>query len=239
MTELLSGVLVGLVGSLHCVGMCGPLVIALPIGSRAFGRFVTGRLIYHGGRVATYVLLGAAAGVLGSAAAFAGAQQGISIVVGAVMLAGVILPSVLRRISSRWSPAKRIHLFVRTRLSALFERQSLPALAGIGMLNGLLPCGLVYVALGTALTLGDPARAMIFLAGFGAGTIPALLGVGFAGKIVRGRGQRLLAIGLPIFTAALAILLILRGLNLGIPMVSPKVSVSHSAPAEPSCCGGG
>jgi sulfite exporter TauE/SafE len=107
------------------------------------------------------------------------------------------------------------------------------------MLNGLLPCGLVYVALGTALTLGDPARGMIFLAGFGAGTIPALLGVGFAGKILRGRGRRLLAIGLPIFTAALAILLILRGLNLGIPMVSPKVSVSHSAPAEPSCCGGG
>ena len=237
MIDILSGFLVGLVGSLHCVGMCGPLVIALPVGSRGMRRFALDRLIYHCGRVTTYVLLGAVAGILGGAASLAGVQQIISVAVGIMMLASVALPALLRRVSARWGPARRVHLFLRIRLGALFERQSLPALAGIGMLNGFLPCGLVYVALGTALTLGEPLRGMSFLAGFGAGTIPALLAIGVVGKLLRGGRRRFLAVALPLFTAALAILLILRGLNLGIPMVSPKVSASPSALAEPVCCG--
>jgi hypothetical protein len=238
MIDLLGGFALGFVGSMHCIGMCGPIAIALPVGP---GRgFVTGRLLYNAGRVVTYVGLGALVGTLGGAFAMAGAQQGVSIAVGGLMLFAVILPSLTRRLSSRLPAARRIQDLLRARLLPLFTQRSLSALFGFGLLNGPLPCGFVNVALGPAMTLGGVERGMVFLAGFGIGTIPAMFAISVAGKQLQAGAKRFLGLALPLFTALLALLLILRGLNLGIPYVSPRVPGAQThGDAGTSCCDGG
>jgi uncharacterized protein len=236
MIDLLGGIAVGFIGSMHCIGMCGPIAIALPV--TPGGRFVTGRLLYNAGRVVTYVGLGALVGSLGGAFVLAGMQQGVSIAVGGVMLFVVILPSLSRRLSARLPVAHRAHELLRARFLPLFARRSLPALFGIGILNGLLPCGFVYVALGTAMTLGGVERGVVFLAGFGIGTIPAMFVISVVGKQLQAGAKRFLGLALPLFTGLLALLLILRGLNLGIPYVSPRVPGTQTHGEGTSCCGG-
>ncbi len=235
MMDALTGALLGLAGSLHCAAMCGPIALALPVGGDSRGRFLAGRLLYNGGRIVTYVILGGVLGSIGGLFALAGLQQTLSIAIGVLMLAALLLPGFVRRLSSLWSPVAVIHSLLHQRFGRFLRHRSHPALFGFGMLNGFLPCGLLYAALAAAAALGDPFRGMIFLCTFGAGTLPVMLSIGLAGKSIRIEIRKRIAAVLPVFTLALAILLILRGLNLGIPYVSPAPHRSGEAAAEPGC----
>lgn len=235
--DLVSGFLVGILGSLHCVGMCGPIALALPIAPTGGMRFLGSRVLYNLGRIVTYVALGALLGSIGAIAAVTGMQQTLSIVIGCTMLVGVCLPAVAQKLSTRLHVVQTFHSFLRRSLGALLRHRTFPALFLIGIVNGFLPCGFLYVALAGAATIGNATRGMIFLAGFGAGTLPLMLGLALAGKQIQWEARKRMAKVIPVFAAVLAVLFILRGLNLGIPYISPHMKMTQApAVGEPAPC---
>jgi len=223
----------GLLGSLHCLGMCGPIAVALPGGGPRQSTYAVGRLLYNLGRVLTYTLLGLVAGLVGKTVALAGLQRWVSIGVGLLLLAAALFG---RRVTSGgplagW--AGRAVGRLKTALGALMRGHGLGALFGIGLLNGLLPCGLVYVALAAAVAAGGFWVGGLYMACFGLGTIPLMLAVSLFGHTVLVRWRRPLQRLLPVGLAVLSALFILRGLSLGIPYLSPDLS---TAAAAGSCC---
>ena len=237
--DLLAALTLGFFGSLHCLGMCGPLALALmpTNGTRSgFARLAGGSLLYNFGRVTTYSLLGLAFGLLGSAARVAGWQQVLSITTGVVILLWLILPKRLTQHveATHHIAAGLAHL--KFAVNRLLRSHRFAAQFGVGALNGLLPCGFVYLALAGALAQPSIVRSMSFMALFGLGTVPAMLALvlpnGFLTPSLRFSLRRLLPVG----TAVVAVLLIVRGLALGVPYLSPKLAAaSNSQSAVPAC----
>ncbi|MBI4659336.1 MAG: sulfite exporter TauE/SafE family protein [Verrucomicrobia bacterium] len=218
--ELWTAFLLGLVGSLHCAGMCGPLALALPASRGNFSSFLTGRLAYNIGRMVTYCGLGAVFGLLGQTFALAGFQEAASIVSGAAILVGLAA-------SSRYAiglPAVNGLSRLKSAFASLLRRRGVGSLFLLGLLNGLLPCGLVYAACAGAVASGEFTAGVRYMGLFGLGTIPMMLGLGLAGMKLRSilglRFQKLV----PVCVALVGVLLILRGLSLGIPYLSPDLS---------------
>jgi sulfite exporter TauE/SafE len=217
----------GLLGSLHCAAMCGPLQLALPVPPGGTGRMVGGRVIYQLGRVATYCLLGIVAGLAGRSLVLAGWQRWLSIGLGAAILAGFFASRKL----ALSAPVVRLVLRLKAAMSVQLRQRSLRSLALLGVLNGFLPCGLVYVAMAGAVAQGALMSGVLFMAAFGLGTTPTMLAISLSGRILP-VGLRLKLRGaIPVGVCALAALLILRGMSLGIPYVSPDLSGTL-----PSCC---
>jgi len=218
----------GLLGSLHCAAMCGPLMLALPGQDAGAGRFIAGRIIYQFGRVTTYCLLGIVAGLVGKSIFLAGVQRWLSIALGVAVLAGFL---VSKKVALA-EPVVRLVTLLKTAMSVQLRRRDLSSLALLGMLNGLLPCGLVYVALAGAVARGGLAGAIIFMVVFGLGTLPMLLAISLSGKLFPVSLRLKLRGAIPAGVCALALLLILRGMALGIPYVSPALVAGFPA----SCC---
>ena len=218
--EFWTAFLLGLVGSAHCAGMCGPLALALPRTGDTSALFLAGRLAYNAGRILTYSLLGALFGLLGQTFAVAGLQRWVSLVAGILILVSLVA-------SSRFAlglPATRVVGWLKTSLGRLLQHRSVAAVFSLGLLNGLLPCGLVYVACAGATATGSVVDGSASLLAFGLGTIPMMLAFGLAGPrlqlALRFRLQRLI----PVSLAVVGGLLILRGLALGIPYLSPDLT---------------
>lgn len=228
--DILTGFVFGFVGSLHCIGMCGPIVLALPAGRNHWPAFLAGRLLYNLGRVLTYTLMGGAVGLLGAGILLPVFQQNLSIVAGVL----IILSVVARRFINFSLPiptfiTDTLHR-IQAGIAALLREQSTSGLFLLGILNGLLPCGFVYVAMAAAAVTAHVVGGMIFMAGFGLGTIPAMLGFALSPRILSSSVRTRIARVLPVFTILVGVLLILRGLNLGIPFVSPKLGASTPGP---------
>lgn len=215
LTTALSALALGLLSSLHCVGMCGPLLLALP--SRS--------LLYHVGRIFTYSILGLLFGLAGRHIYLAGWQQTLSISLGLTIL----IFFLLRRLPinlPRFSLAQRL-------ITRLWQSPSTPAFFLLGAANGLLPCGMVYLALAAALTRTTPTEATLFMACFGIGTLPLLTATQYLGGRIAPSLRPKLRRALPVATVTVALLLILRGLNLGIPFLSPHLA---AAPTQSISC---
>jgi sulfite exporter TauE/SafE len=225
--ELLSALILGLVGSLHCAGMCGPLALALPVTGHRAGTFFAGRAAYNLGRIATYSLLGLIFGLVGRSLALAGVQRWVSIALGVTLIVGLFASRKL----ALWHPVTAGVDKLKTRMGALLRQRSLTALGLLGLLNGLLPCGLVYVACAGATATGDILTGMLYMLIFGLGTIPMMLAIGLSGKLVPPAFRLQLRKAIPVSVFLLATLLILRGMSLGIPYVSPDLSAPGAA-----CC---
>jgi len=219
--------LLGLLGSLHCAAMCGPLMLALPALPGGAGRFVAGRLIYQSGRVTTYALLGIIGGLVGKSLLLAGIQRWLSIVLGVVILLGFFLS----RKAAVSAPVVRFVMWLKSAMSTQLRRRTFSSLTLLGLLNGLLPCGLVYAALVMAVTQKSILSATAFMAVFGAGTLPVMLAASLFGKCLSPSLRTKLRGAIPLGIILLAALLILRGLSLGIPYVSPDLTLGGS-----SCC---
>jgi hypothetical protein len=211
--------ILGLAGSLHCAGMCGPLAMALPHHGRGLGGYVFGRFLYQLGRITTYCLLGAAFGFLGRTLAFAGIQRWVSIAAGMLVLAGLFLAGPVWR----GKPIVGWVDWIKARLAGLLRRRSQSTLWMLGMVNGLLPCGLVYVACAGAAAGDSVAGGVAQMAAFGLGTFPLMLAISLSGRAMpfgwRLRLQRLI----PVSVGVVGVLLVLRGMDLGIPYVSPHI----------------
>jgi uncharacterized protein len=232
-----AGFIFGLLGSFHCVGMCGPIALALPMGQGSKISYVLGRLFYNGGRILTYTLLGMGAGLVGSALPLAGWQQTLSIVSGLLILLMVLLPGTLsapffQKIGGGW-----LLKGVKKKLGHFLVRASLPSMGAAGALNGLLPCGLVYLALAGALSAPGVGSAGLYMLLFGLGTLPLMLLVSLSGRLVRPQFRHFFRKSVPYVACLMGLLFILRGLNLGIPYVSPKLQQDPiTKEITSSCC---
>ena len=230
MTIWITALVLGLAGSLHCLGMCGPLVAALPQDQKTRTAFITGRVLYQFGRIAMYTLLGAVFGLLGQSIALAGFQQSLSILCGIVLIAAVFGRALLKG-KTGWL-YKSVAVIKRP-FRYLLAKRTLPAFTLMGFLNGLLPCGLVYFALAAALATGSTRNGMIYMALFGLGTLPAMLGASLtAGRLLPLLPARVHQL-VPLALLMVGTLLILRGLALGIPYISPDLSAGFGGEA---CC---
>jgi uncharacterized protein len=239
MFELTTAFTIGLIGSLHCVGMCGPIVVALPLGHKSLIDRSVGGLLYNLGRTITYGAMGGLFGLLGKGIGMAGFQQWASILMGVVMILGVLFPFLFRAQQGSQPTQNRVTYTIVQRLKALFGNHSKHNLLIIGLLNGLLPCGLVYVAIAGAIQTGDVVMGILFMIAFGFGTIPLLLTVSLAGQMVGAQARKRLARVIPAFVVILGIVFILRGMSLGIPYISPDTRMltpeKEVTPGK-SCC---
>ncbi len=225
---ILTGFVFGLLGSTHCIGMCGPLVLAVP-GPKAPLSYWIGRGVYHTGRTLSYVMMGGLIGALGWAVALQGYQGVLSLTLGALMV-GAVLVRPLRRWLQKLerTPAKLLNT-LRGPLQSLMRAPNSGNLFALGILNGLLPCGLSYAAIATALAAGSMIDSMSFMAAFGLATFPALFAVHWMGRRLSGPWQQWLWKLAPYGIALVGLLLILRGLSLG-TFMSPELREAVFSP---------
>lgn len=220
--------LLGLAGSLHCAGMCGPLALALPATGSGSAGYVAGRLAYQAGRIATYSLLGVLFGWLGRSLAVVGVQRWVSLAAGVLILAGLGLSGR----SNGGAALTRAVTGLKSAFRGLLQRRTVASLGLLGLLNGLLPCGLVYAACAGAAALGGWVDGIQYMVLFGIGTLPVMLGISLSGRAVpvawRLRWQQLA----PLSVAVVGVLLILRGLALGIPYLSPDLIPAGGTPCH-------
>lgn len=218
-----SAFIMGAVGSLHCVGMCGPLALALPLGHRSNTGRVVGGMLYNLGRITTYSLLGLVLGLAGQTFMSGKAQQVFSIVLGGGILLYLLVPVKLKATSAVSAAANKPFMQLRQALASLFRSRAYTSHYLVGVLNGLLPCGLIYMAITTSFLAGSALEGSLFMASFGFGTFPAMLAVVFFGNLANQQVRLQLRKAVPVFLGVMGVLLILRGMNLGIPFVSPEL----------------
>ncbi|MCW3126500.1 MAG: hypothetical protein JWO03_2158 [Bacteroidetes bacterium] len=224
----------GFLGSFHCVGMCGPIALALPIGKWDTKNKVVGILLYNFGRVATYAMLGLFFGAIGRGFSLVGLQQAVSIILGISIIAIVLMPgSAAAKLDSM---TQRIPYMpaVKRNITALFKQRSFSSLTMIGLLNGLLPCGFVYMALAGAIATSSGINGSLFMILFGIGTIPAMFLVAFSSHLFSVNVRSKIRKAVPVFMFLVGSLLIVRGLNLGLPYMSPKFD--DKGQITRSCC---
>jgi uncharacterized protein len=235
MLYYLTAVTIGLMGSLHCVGMCGPIALAVPLSNHGKGYRFLGSFNYLFGKALTYSLLGLFSGAFAKMLSMAGFQRYISIFTGILILLVFIIQNIgykslgLERLNYQWL------LILKKQFNKFLQEKNLLSAFLIGLLNGVLPCGLVYVALAGAVGAGGWWQSMLYMFLFGVATMPLMfvlmifkskLSLSFSGLFQK---------AIPTFTVILAVLLIIRGLNLGIPYFSPKVNtVKEKTSIE--CC---
>ncbi len=235
--EVWAGFIVGLFGSLHCVGMCGPIVAALPQGEGGRSAFLGGRLLYNLGRVITYAGLGLVFGLIGKSIFMAGYQQGLSIAIGVVIILAVVTPSRYSQGLIAALGLGKVYALISRLWGRLFRSGKRSSLLAIGVLNGFLPCGFVYVGLAGAVATGGALKGSAYMALFGVGTIPILLAFAFAGNVIGHKFRRAFSRAVPVLAVGLALVFILRGLSLGIPILSPRMSYDvASGTTKSSCC---
>jgi sulfite exporter TauE/SafE len=208
----ISAFLVGFLGSFHCAGMCGPIALALPRAATPAGS-VTGRFLYNAGRILTYGAMGLAAGLLGHLLAISGFQKALSI--GAGLL--ILVVAGISYLAARPLPSPgiaRLASPLKKKFAALFGRRTLLTFLSIGLLNGLLPCGFVYLALAAAAAAGTVTGSVTYMLWFGLGTVPMMLFLSLAGNFFGLRFRRLVNRLTPVVAVAVAALLIYRGLSM-------------------------
>jgi sulfite exporter TauE/SafE len=225
--EIWTAFILGFVGSVHCAGMCGPLAVALPASGGWTRRFVTGRLTYNGGRMLTYACLGIIFGLVGKTLLLAGIQRWASITIGVALLAGLLVSGRV----AVWRPATALVQRLKSAMASLIRSQTPGSLALLGGLNGLLPCGLVYVACAAAAMTDGLVSGALYMAAFGLGTVPMMLALGLSGRLVPISLRLKLRKAIPVCVFLLATLLVLRGMSLGIPYLSPDLTAKGDA-----CC---
>lgn len=229
MHYFVAAIALGFLGSLHCIGMCGPIALALPVHHFKPFKKQVAILLYQTGRLTTYSLIGLLFGLLGQTFFPAAFQQGLSIGIGILILLTVTVNRV-----AIYRPKISIPLSkVKFKLAALFKKRGLRFLFFIGLLNGLLPCGLVYLGIAGATASGNYKSGALFMLFFGLGTLPAMYIVANLGQFISTPLRNKARKAMPVIVTTMALLLILRGLNLGIPYLSPAIEKKNN---RMNCC---
>ena len=220
-TSLIAGFTLGAAGSLHCIGMCGPLSLALPTQHLSRTGKLVSLFLYQLGRIITYAILGLIFGLAGKTMYLAGIQEWFSIVLGMtiLILAGSYF---IQKNNIGFSWLGILYSSVLRIIARLLKHSATPrSFLLLGMANGLLPCSMVYIALAATLSLTQLQESIGFMAMFGAGTLPAMMLIGYGARVVTPGIRRTFKKAVPFFITATGIILILRGLNLG-SMISPE-----------------
>lgn len=223
MNWIIPALTLGFLGSFHCIGMCGPIALSLPINTTSFFHKVSHLLLYNFGRTLTYSFLGLVFGTIGQTFNFFGIQQYLSITIGVIILMSIFFTSGFAAKHQITASIYKGMNGIKKTLSKLFQRQGWMSVFSIGLLNGLLPCGLVYMGIAGALASGSYTNGALFMFFFGLAIIPVMLSLSFFGNLISLSFKNSIRSITPYVLSVMAVLLILRGLNLGIPYVSPKI----------------
>lgn len=214
-----SAFFLGIVSNLHCVGMCGPIIMAIPFSKKENTTKIAEIIEYHLGRIFTYALLGFLIGLIGFGFKLIGYLQVLSILSGI----GIIIYAWRKHLNSlfnRKSNGVPFFSFFSSKMSFLFKKEIPFKLFLFGVLNGLLPCGMVYTGLITAVSTGSPIYSAYTLFFFGLGTLPGLILFSFySDKITHVLKRRINKL-LPILITIIGLLILIRGLNIKIPYLS-------------------
>jgi len=222
MEILYTALMLGLMGSFHCIGMCGPIALSIPLQGKTFGQKLFGGLLYNIGRTIMYGVMGGIFGLIGQGFHLIGFQQWISIAMGAFMIIAVIIPSITHKLNI--SIGDSFASKIRTAIQKLFTVKSYGGLFLLGVANALLPCGLVYMAIAGSIGTGSAVLGITFMVLFGLGTIPIMLGISLAGNMISLSVRKKINKIIPYIVVIVGALFILRGLALGIPFISPPIN---------------
>lgn len=231
MFSIITGFSIGILGSLHCIGMCGPIALSLPVHQMPAAQKYTNILLYNTGRAITYALMGAVLGLLGSSFHLFGLQQILSITGGVLIL----LMALIYYFRPGWLTAGKRGTKISTLLGQQMRKEkSYTTFLTIGILNGFLPCGLVYMALISAFATGTIWQGTLLMFFFGLGTLPLMSILMISGKWLKSSTKNLFKKIVPVWIVAMAVVMILRGMNLGIPYISPSFNTDTNCVEK--CC---
>lgn len=215
------------------MGMCGPIAFILPVKNKTTLGKITGLLSYNFGRVFTYSLLGLLIGIFGEGLRLVGVSQVVSIALGAVLIIYVIVSKKYININIHNKYYIKFNSAVKAKLSGLLKKQSNASLFFTGLLNGFIPCGVVFIAMQAALIQNSLLNSILFMAVFGIGTIPMMFGLSMLSNSFPKKISIKINKVMPFLTVIVALLLIVRGMNLNIPYISPSYNVEQH---EMACC---
>lgn len=224
----------GLISSLHCIGMCGPIALMLPVDRNNPVKKTTQIITYHLGRLFAYGTIGLIFGLIGKGFFLAGMQQKLSIFIGISIIVVILIPE---RIFARYNfskPVFKVISKIKTNLGSQFKNRSYKSLFTIGLLNGFLPCGMVYVALFGAIAMQSAGFGVLYMVLFGLGTVPLMSSVVYLNSFLTIPVRNKIQKAIPYVGVLIGVLFILRGLGLGIPYVSPT-NMSLFVQENPNC----
>lgn len=231
---LYSAFILGLLSSLHCIGMCGPIAMMLPVDRNDQAKKVLQIFTYHIGRLTAYSTLGLVFGIMGKGLYLAGLQQEMSIIAGIIMICIVMIPERLFSKYNFSKPVYKIISKVKTGLGEQFRKRSYKALFITGLLNGFLPCGLVYAALFGAIAMQSEMLGTLYMLLYGLGTVPLMSAVVYASTLLKNPMRNSLSKIVPYAAVFIGMLFIVRGLGLDIPNLSPG-NLSLFVQEVPNC----
>jgi uncharacterized protein len=223
-----AAILLGFLGSFHCIGMCGPIALALPVYGKSHLEKTMAILTYNFGRVLTYSLFGLLFGTIGQGFALFGMQQKLSIFLGVFIILTLLTPQHVINKSTLLSRFHKLLDGLKNKIALQFQKKGIRSFFTIGLLNGLLPCGFVYMAIGSAVATGSTFNGMIFMAAFGLGTLPFMFTISYTSHLISISVRNTIKKIMPAMIGMVAVLLILRGLNLGVTFISPKLTEEKS-----------
>ncbi|WP_178983959.1 sulfite exporter TauE/SafE family protein [Winogradskyella helgolandensis] len=228
---LVSALILGLLGSLHCVGMCGPIAFMLPVDRSNSFKKVSQIGMYHFGRLLAYSIIGLVFGLVGKSFSLFGIQQQLSIIIGVLMIVIVLLPHHIIGKYNLSKPLYKAISKVKSSLGKALKKKTADTFLTIGFLNGFLPCGLVYMAVFGAVATGSLLEGSLYMVLFGIGTIPLMTSAIYLGKFLNTTIKQRIQKAIPVFVVVIGILFILRGLGLGIPYLSPAPMMEMTSSA--------
>ncbi len=231
---LYSAFIFGLISSLHCIGMCGPIALMIPVDRTNPAKKTTQIITYHLGRLTAYASIGLVFGLVGKGFFLAGIQQRLSVFIGVAMIITILTPERVLANYNFSKPVYRLISKIKSSLGKQFKNKSYQSLFSIGLLNGFLPCGMVYVALFGAIAMQNVSFGILYMLLFGIGTIPMMSSVTYLNSILTVSFRNKIQKAIPYVGVIIGILFILRGLGLGIPYVSPA-NMSLFIQETPNC----
>ena len=229
-----SAIILGLISSFHCIGMCGPIAMMLPVDRNNTTKKTSQIFTYHLGRLTAYSSLGLLFGLLGKGLFIAGLQQQLSIVVGLLMIIVAVVPEKVFARYNFSKPVYKVISNVKSSLGKQFKNKSYKSLFTIGLLNGYLPCGMVYVALFGAIAMQSVAVGTLYMFLFGLGTVPMMSAIVYVANLITPKTRNSIQKAIPVLTILIGMLFIVRGLGLDIPYISPS-NMSLFVQPEANC----
>ena len=219
---ILSAIGLGFASGFHCIGMCGPIALSMGLTKQQAINYHLQNTTYNIGRIVTYAFLGAILGLVGEGFQFAGIQQYLTIAVGIVLIIMALFSFGGKDFASKISFLSKFLLSIKMNLGKYLQKPGYSSRFITGILNGFLPCGMVYMALTASLAAGGIWQGALFMTLFGLGTFPFMFAVVFFGTMMSAAFRIKVLKIIPAMMIVLGGLFVLRGLELGIPLVSPK-----------------